>query len=89
MWISAAYAGQGLGSRALAALLAWGFSDWPWERLTWHCDTRNVASARVAEKNGLTREGTLRADRFGVDGQRRDTHIYAILRDEWLQRQGA
>ena len=42
-----------------------------------------------AARSELTREGTLRADRFGVDGQRRDTHIYAILRDEWLQRQGA
>ena len=89
MWISAAHAGQGLGTRTLAALLAWGFGEWGWERLTWHCDTHNLASARVAEKNGLTREGTLRSDRFGVDGNRRDTHIYAILRDEWLQRRGA
>lgn len=87
MWVGAAHAGQGLGTRALAALLAWGFSEWQWERLTWHCDTRNLASARVAEKNGLAREGTLRSDCFGVDGLRRDTYIYAILRDEWLRQQ--
>lgn len=84
MWISAAQAGQGLGTRVLAALLNWGFNAWPWQRLTWHCDTRNLASARIAEKNGLVREGTLRQDRFGVDGMRRDTHMYAILRSEWL-----
>ncbi|NTU79189.1 MAG: GNAT family N-acetyltransferase [Chloroflexales bacterium] len=85
MWISAASAGQGLGTRVLAAMLAWGFTAWPWERLVWHCDTRNQASARVAEKNGLRHEGTLRANTFDVTGQRRDTHIFAILREEWAQ----
>lgn len=89
MWISAAHAGRGLGSRVLGALLAWGFSEsWDWQRLEWRCDTRNIASMRVAEKNGLTLEGTLRADALDVAGQRRDTHIYAILRDEWLRRVG-
>jgi RimJ/RimL family protein N-acetyltransferase len=86
MWISAARAGSGLGTRALAALLEWGFSSaWPWQRLVWQCDTRNLASARVAEKNGLSREGTFRADALAVDGSRRDTHLYAILRDQWRQ----
>jgi RimJ/RimL family protein N-acetyltransferase len=83
MWVGASHAGRGLGSRALAALLAWGFSAWPWQRLTWQCDTRNLASARVAEKNGLRREGTFRADALDVEGQRRDTHLYALLKGEW------
>lgn len=87
MWISAAEAHSGLGTRVLAALLAWGFTAWPWQRLVWRCDTRNYASARVAEKNGLLREGTFRADAADVDGTRRDTHQYAILRDEWQRRQ--
>lgn len=88
MWISAAYAGRGTGTRLLAALLDWGFTEWPWQRLSWHCDTRNLASMRVAEKNGLTLEGTLRSDMFDVYGQRRDTHVFAILRSEWAARQG-
>lgn len=83
MWIAASHAGCGLGTRALAAMLAWGFTAWPWYRLSWHCDTRNHASARVAEKNGLVREGMLRSDAADVDGQRRDTYVYAILRPEW------
>ena len=77
--------GQGLGTRVLRALLKWGFEEWGWERLTWHCDVRNVASARVAEKNGLKLEGTLRSNDLDVEGKRRDTHIFAILRSEWLQ----
>ena len=83
MWIASSHAGQGLGTRVLRALLGWGFREWGWERLEWRCDTRNVGSMRVAEKNGLRLEGTLRSDAFGTDGQRRDTHIYAMLRQEW------
>jgi RimJ/RimL family protein N-acetyltransferase len=83
MWVSASRASGGLGTRALAALLEWGFTAWPWQRLVWRCDTRNLASARVAEKGGLTREATFRSDALAVDGSRRDTHVYAILRDEW------
>lgn len=86
MWISAASAGQGFGTRLLDALLEWGFTTWPWQRLVWRCDVQNRASVRVAEKNGLRLEGTFRADDFTVDGSRRDTHHYAILRDEWLAR---
>jgi RimJ/RimL family protein N-acetyltransferase len=89
MWVRASYAGQGLGTRILAAMLKWGFEEWGWERLTWHCDTRNTASARVAEKNGLRLEGTLRSNELDVAGTRRDTHIFAILRDEWLQRESS
>jgi RimJ/RimL family protein N-acetyltransferase len=83
MWIRVSYAGAGLGTRSLRAMLAWGFGEWGWERLVWRCDTRNSASARVAEKNGMRLEGTLRADTLDVQGNRRDTHIYAILREEW------
>ena len=83
MWIRGSYAGQGLGTRVLRALLGWGFEEWGWERLIWRCDTRNIASARVAEKNGLTHEGTFRSDTFDPSGARRDTHYYAMLRHEW------
>ena len=89
MWIRADQAGRGLGTRVLAMMLDWGFSAWPWQRLIWQCDTRNLASARVAEKCGLAREALFRSDALDVEGQRRDTYLYAILRDEWLARQGA
>lgn len=83
MWIRASYAGKGLGSRTLAALLRWGFTEWDWKRLVWRCDTRNIGSKRVAEKNGLTLEGTLRSDQKDVQRQRRDTHLFAMLQEEW------
>ena len=86
MWVRASYAGQGLGTRVLRATLGWGFEEWGWERLTWSCDTRNVASARVAEKNGLVREAMLRSDALDVTGARRDTYLFAMLRGEWFAR---
>jgi RimJ/RimL family protein N-acetyltransferase len=83
MWVRASMAGRGLGGRFLHALVAWGFTEWPWLRLSWRCDTRNKASIRVADKAGLKREGTLRSHLIAPDGQRRDTACFSILRDEW------
>lgn len=83
MWVRASRAGTGMGTRILGAMLEWGFGAWGWERLVWKCDTRNVASARVAEKNGMVREATFRSDALDVEGSRRDTHLYAILGSEY------
>jgi RimJ/RimL family protein N-acetyltransferase len=83
MWIRSDAANQGLGTRVLRALLHWGFTEWPWLRLSWRCSSANVASQRVAEKAGLRREGVLRSLAVDADGQRRDTVCYAILRDDW------
>jgi RimJ/RimL family protein N-acetyltransferase len=87
MWIHGNRAGQGFGTRALKAMLTWGFTEWPWQRLVWRCDTRNVASARVAEKCGMVLEGTMRKDYLDVEKNRRDTHVYSALREEWLTSQ--
>jgi len=83
MWIRADAAGRGLGTHALEALVAWGFSEWPWQRLVWKCDTENHASRRCAEKAGLALEGVTRGDTLKVSGaERRDTAWYATLRPE-------
>lgn len=86
MWIRSSRANQGWGTRLLEQMLEWGFTEWGWERLFWQCDTRNIASARVAEKCGLVREGTFRSDAIDSTGKRRDTHQYAILKSEWPKR---
>lgn len=87
MWIRADAAGKGLGTAVLRALLTWGFTEWPWERLAWRCDGRNVASRRTAEKAGMGQEGVLREHVLMPDGSRRDTHLYAVLRREWHESQ--
>jgi ribosomal-protein-serine acetyltransferase len=84
MWIAASEAGKGLGTRALKQLLQWGFTEWPWVRIEWRCDTRNLASASVARKASMQLEATLRQDMPLADGTRRDTYVFSMLRDEYL-----
>ncbi len=86
MWIRADSAHKGLGTDVLKSLLRWGFSDWPWLRLSWRCSGANKASQRVAEKAGMAREGILRSNAVDPDGTRRDTYCYAALRGEWKER---
>jgi RimJ/RimL family protein N-acetyltransferase len=84
MWIRADASGRGLGTAVLRAMLRWGFTDWPWERLAWHCDERNTASARTAERAGMRREGALRGDKPEVGEGRRTTLIYGLTRADPL-----
>lgn len=84
MWVRADAAGQGVGTSMLRAMLEWGFTEWPWERLSWHCDSRNIASRRVAEKAGMRLEGTFRGDISDTDPtQRRDTLVFGLTRADF------
>lgn len=87
MWIRGDEASRGLGTAALCALLRWGFSEWPWLRLSWRCSGTNRASQRVAEKAGMQREGVLRSHAIEPDGSRCDSVCYAALRAEWVDPQ--
>ena len=49
--------GQGLATRALAALLAWGTRELSLRRAILRCDVDNIASQRVAEKCGFVAVG--------------------------------
>lgn len=55
-------------------------------RVQSEADTRNAASARVLEKLGFLREGTLRENCI-VDGEVSDSWVYGLLRREWVARQ--
>tara|TARA_B100001093_G_scaffold472526_1_gene495730 strand:- start:171 stop:743 length:573 start_codon:yes stop_codon:yes gene_type:complete len=83
LWINKIHAGRGLGRKALKAIIKWGFTDWPWLRLAWRCNAENIASIRCAESNDMIREGTLRHQYNPVDGSRRETACYSILKHEW------
>lgn len=85
MWIRADAAHKGLGPRVLRAILTWGFSEWPWERLTWRCNEQNVASRRVAEKAGMQLEARFRAAIRQPDGTRETTLAFAALKEEWMR----
>lgn len=83
MWLRPELSGKGLGTAVLKALLTWGFSAWPWERIEWRCDARNTASYRTAEKAGMTQEGAFRHFRQKPEDEPRTSKIFAALRSEW------
>lgn len=74
--------GNGYATEAAHALLQWGFDTLDLNRVQAETDTRNQASARVLEKLGFVREGTLREDCI-VNGEVSDSCVYGLLRREW------
>jgi RimJ/RimL family protein N-acetyltransferase len=74
--------GYGYATEAARALLQWAFVTLDLNRVQAETDTRNVASARVLEKLGFVREGTLREDCV-VDGEVSDSWVYGLLKRQW------
>ncbi|MDA8340642.1 MAG: GNAT family protein [Actinomycetota bacterium] len=74
--------GHGYATEAARELLRWAFDSLDLNRVQAETDTRNVASARVLEKLGFVREGTLREDCV-VNGEVSDSWVYGLIRREW------
>lgn len=74
--------GHGYATEAARVLLQWAFETLDLNRVQSETDTRNVASARVLEKLGFVREGTLREDCI-VNGDVSDSWVYGLLRRDW------
>jgi [ribosomal protein S5]-alanine N-acetyltransferase len=73
--------GRGYATEAARAVLGWAFETLDLNRVQAETDTRNLASARVLEKLGFVREGTLREDCV-VHGEVSDSWVYGLLRRE-------
>jgi ribosomal-protein-alanine N-acetyltransferase len=74
--------GHGYATEAARALLQWAFDTLDLNRVQAEVDTRNVASARVLEKLGFAREGTLREDCI-VNGEVSDSWVYGLIERQW------
>jgi ribosomal-protein-alanine N-acetyltransferase len=74
--------GNGYATEAAGALLRWAFDTLDLNRVQAETDTRNTASARVLEKLGFLREGTLREDCV-VNGEVSDSWVYGLIRRQW------
>ena len=74
--------GRGYATEAARAMLAFGFERLHLHRVWAWCLDENEPSARVLERLGLRREGTLLENRW-FKGQWHHSRIYAILEHEW------
>jgi RimJ/RimL family protein N-acetyltransferase len=81
-WTAAEARGRGIATTATRLAARWAFKAAPdLERLQLRADEQNVASNRVAEKAGFTREGVLRRARLDRDGDARDMVVFSLVRD--------
>lgn len=82
-WLAPRARGRGIATRAVRLLARWAFDDLGIVRLQLTCGPDNLASQRVAERAGFTREGVLRSVRANArDGERFDFALYSLLRGE-------
>jgi [ribosomal protein S5]-alanine N-acetyltransferase len=72
---------QGYMTEALRAMLAFGFGPMALTRIQGLCVSENAASARVMEKAGMRREGTLRKYLF-LKGAHRDMLVHAAVKGD-------
>ena len=82
-WIDRDHLGLGYATEASCALVRTGFEIMKADRIDIRCEPENVASARVPEKLGFTREGLLRARLEWHDGVYRDALYWSLLSSEY------
>lgn len=73
----------GLNRACKALLLSYAFDKLEFERVEFKTDARNLASRSAIEKIGGQYEGALRSHTVMLDGFRRTTVYYSILKSEW------
>ena len=78
-WLGQAYWGRGIVSAAVAAVTDYAFRELDLLRVFAVPFVRNPASARVLEKAGYQREGTMRCSAV-KDGLIVDQYLYAAVR---------
>ncbi len=85
--LTTAAQGRGIMVRALGQLLPTLFFATTLERIEARCAIHNLRSQKVLERLGFQREGHLRGY-FVLEGQRVDNYLYALLRADYLAKQG-
>ncbi|WP_018182579.1 GNAT family N-acetyltransferase [Kaistia granuli] len=80
-WMGAPYAGQGLMTAAVRAVIPFVFDTLRLHRLEAACLPHNAASIRLLEKAGFSREGYARRY-LCIEGRWQDHLLYAIVSDD-------
>jgi RimJ/RimL family protein N-acetyltransferase len=79
-----AYQKRGFAAEAVRALLNHLFTVRGLHKVSAEADARNLASARLLERVGFTREG-LRREHTWIKGEWTDDLLYGLLAAEWLR----
>ncbi len=80
-WMGAPFAGRGLMTEAVMAIIPHAFDDLRLHRIEAACIPENTSSRRLLEKTGFQREGLARRY-LKINGLWRDHLLYALLADD-------
>lgn len=87
-WIGKEFQGTGLNGQMKFLMLTYAFMEMDFEKVEFRIDERNIVSRKAVEKLGCTLEGILRKNVYLLDGFKRNTCCYGLLREEWKANQG-
>ncbi|QQK79413.1 GNAT family N-acetyltransferase [Salicibibacter cibi] len=83
-WLSEAYTGQGIMTKAAQAVLAIVFNDYQLNRVQIQCGVTNYESQAVPKRLGFRFEGVVRDGEWLYDHYH-DLVQYSLLREEWIR----
>ena len=81
-WVRSSWAGRGAASAGARLAAGFGFRQLGLQRLEIIMAVGNIASRKVAEKAGASREGRLR-NRLLISGLPHEAYLYSLIREEW------
>lgn len=79
--LSKEYWERGIAGEALEAVIKYGFQNFELERIEALIEPENIASQRLVEKQGFTKEGLLRHYEY-TNGKFDDLYMYSILKGD-------
>jgi len=85
--LARAYQGQGFATEVLSYFLTYAFLTFDLHRIIAITDCENTASVALLERLGMRREGHF-LQNVWFKGKWGDEYLYAILKEEWLPKQG-
>ena len=78
------YEGKGITTKAVADAVAYCFNELGMNKVFISTSPENMASRRIAEKNGFSEEGLLRQDFRNGNGQLEDIIYYGLLKSDYF-----
>ncbi len=82
-WIGKQFQGTGLNKHMKFLMLQYAFETLEFDKVEFRIDERNMASRKAVEKLNAKLEGILRKDTLMLDGFKRSTCCYGVLKEEW------
>jgi [ribosomal protein S5]-alanine N-acetyltransferase len=83
--IDSKYWGKGYATEALTTLLDFSFNVLKLHRIEAGCAVENIASIKVLEKVGMTKEG-MKRKKLPIRGDWKDNYFYAILDEDFCDK---